>query len=84
MRSYMHKPSEGMRRLPIVVGAIFSFTFLILFLIVSADRIARHSGADLFALLLGVSLGMPLWFGVGYLLGRAIDWMIAPFRQQKR
>ena len=79
----MHKLSKGMKRLAITVGAIFSFVFFILFLILSADRIARHSGADLLALLLGGSFLILQWFAVGYFLIWAIDWFIAGFREHR-
>ena len=79
----MHKLSEGTKSLAITVGATFSFVFFILFLILSADRIARHSGADLLALLLGGSFLILQWFAVGYFLVWAIDWVIAGFRKHR-
>jgi hypothetical protein len=73
----MHRPSEGMRRLGIVVGVVGALTWIILFLRnVDLDRITP-GGWVLFL------IGSLMCFGLGFTVFWGIDWVMSGFREGK-
>ena len=77
MGNRMHQPSEGMRRLGIVIGIVGALAWTLLFLAnVDFNRITP-GGWVLFL------IGILVCFGLGFGVIWAIDWIVSGFRQGK-
>jgi hypothetical protein len=75
-RKAMHRPSEGMRRLGIVIGIVASVTWFI-FIMGASNGFARVEPSGWVIFLIGI----PTCFGLGFLVIWGIDWVNAGFRQ---
>jgi hypothetical protein len=73
----MHRPSEGMRRLAIVIGVVASIAWIIFVVSVALFSLFDALAWSIFL------AGIPICFGLGFLLIWGIDWVIAGFRQAR-
>ncbi len=71
----MHRPSEGMRRLGLVVGVVGAVAWVIFVAVVSKGfSQIQLRGWVIFL------VGIPFFFVLCFLVIWAVDWMIAGFR----
>lgn len=75
----MHKPSEGMRRLGIVLGA-FAATSWLTFIFIASDGFIKMNPTAWTALVLGMVVTFSLAVGATW----GIDWVMAGFREDSR
>jgi hypothetical protein len=79
MANKLHRPSEGMRRLAIILGIVVSAAWIIITAVESNgfDHMERHEWV-IFV------IGIQICFGLGFGAIWAIDWVISGFREGRK
>jgi hypothetical protein len=75
----MYRPSEGMRRLGIVVGGVAILGWIII-IMVGTNGFTRITLLEWVIFLIGI----PICFGLGFGLIWAIDWVVSGFREGRK
>ena len=75
----MYRPSEGIRRLGIAVGAVASVSWIV-FIAVVTNAFAKVPTIEW--IIFGI--GIPTCFALGLFIIRGIDWVASGFRQDTK